>query len=156
NAGKSTVFNITWNHGTTLLHAGDAIVVKACVNQTGDEVPSNNCGTVVDPPGRIVATAAPKAVTVKSQTTSTAIGLTFTNSSAFKLRPIRIGENVKVTVTVGTAAAQTAVAMARDPFALAAGATTNGTFTWTHGTLAVGKTVTIKVCAVVTGNTAPQ
>jgi hypothetical protein len=135
---------------------GDDILVKACLNQLGDEVPSNNCDQVTDPAGPIsVAAQVRDTFKVTSSAVSNTISADVTNSSAFKVRPLRASENVTVQVKVGAGAFQ---AVAPPPAAdrlINPGATVGVPFTWDHPKLAKGTTVTITACAVVLHNTSP-
>ena len=154
-AHKSTKFVLKWNHGTSALHAGDTIMVKACVNLLGDETPANNCGTKNDPQGDIAVFAWPKATgnLVKASSTTTTLGVWLTNISSFKVRPIRVAENVSASVSVNGGPAQPATVVAKNAFALDANGTTGVSFKWNHGHLTVGDTVVITSCAHITGNT---
>jgi hypothetical protein len=155
---KQANFTLTWNHGTTALHLGDTIVVSVCVNQLGDSVPSNNCGVKNDPPGPMSVFAWPKSTwnNVKATQTSTNLPVWITNGSSFGIRPIRVNENITVTVRVNGGPAQSVPAPTVAPFALAANLGTNdATFVWAHPRLTKGDSVEVTACAVnVPGNTA--
>jgi hypothetical protein len=152
---KATNFALKWNHGDTL-HAGDNIVIRTCVNYVGDENPANNCSTKNDPRGAISVFAWPKPDdTVRSSQTSTAIPVWVTNISGFIVRPIRVEENVSVTVSVNGGPAQPTTAVQKAPLALGGNQGTVGaTFTWAHPKYAKGTPVVITACAVIPGNTA--
>jgi nitrous oxidase accessory protein NosD len=153
---KAAVFTLTWNHGNAALHLGDAIVVSTCANQLGDEHPENNCGVKNDPAGAIAMFAWPKTTwAIKANTTSSTLGVWLTNMSSFTVRPVRVAENVTVTVQVNGGAVQTTTAPVLGPFALNPGLDTQGMgFTWAHAKLTKGDSVVVTACAVVPNNTA--
>ena len=155
-AHKSATFSLVWSHGTSELHAGDVVVVSLCTNQLGDEHPENNCGVINDPAGPISVFAWTKQIaTLKSTATSTSITTYFTNMSSFTVRPIRVDENMTVSVSVNGGAAQTVAAPTTGAFALGPDlATKTITYKWTHAQLTKGDTVEVTACAVVPGNTA--
>ncbi len=151
--GKALGLQLKWTHNATL-HAGDTILVKACDNQLGDEHPTNNCGQVTSPPGALKVSAAVKAgFKVPATAVSTAIPVRIINSSTFKVRPIRVAENVTVKVKVNGGAAVTVAAPVRDAVSVGAGAEIGIPFTWTHVKLAKGTSVAITTCVVIPGNT---
>jgi hypothetical protein len=154
-AHKATNFALKWNHGATL-NAGDQIVVQACVNFLGDSTPSNNCGVKNDPAGSIAVFAWPKqTLTVKGSATNSQLGIWLTNISSFTVRPIRVADNVTVTVRVNGGPPQTATPPARTPFAIGPNEDTTGlTFTWAHAPIPKGASVQVTACAVITTNTA--
>jgi hypothetical protein len=156
-AHKQSNFTLTWSHGTTALHLGDDVHVSVCVNQLGDAQPSNNCGVKVDPAGPLAVFAWPKnTLTVKATQTSTNVPVWITNMNSFTVRPIRVAENMTVTVSVNGGPAQTLTAPSMAPFSLGPNLGTNdATFVWAHPKLTRGDSVTVTACAVnVPGNTA--
>ncbi len=152
NKGGSSGFVLTWTHGSTL-HAGDIIVVTTCVRIPGDDKPLNNCSTIHDPIGPIKFTAAPKDANAKTGTTSTPVNVWLTNNSAFRLRPVRLGENVSVTVSYNGGPAVAATPPDNLPIAIAPATQISRKYTWTHGALAIGKVLKVTVCPVIPGNT---
>jgi hypothetical protein len=156
-AHKQTNFTLTWTHGTTALHLGDDIEVSVCVNQLGDSVPANNCGVKVDPAGPMGVFAWPKNTwAIKSTQTSNNLAVWITNMSSFTVRPIRVSENMTVTVSVNGGAPQNVAAPTVAPFALGPNLGTNGVvFVWGHPKLNKGDSVEVTACAVnVPGNVA--
>jgi hypothetical protein len=155
-AGVSKTFTLTWNHGTAQLHAGDDVSVSVCANQLGDSQPGNNCGVIDDPAGPVKVFAWPKAGgVIRSSATSNSLATYITNISSFTVRPIRVAENMSVTVSVNGGPAQPTVAPATAPFALKPDLGTKElAFVWNHAPLAKGSSVEITACALISTNQA--
>jgi hypothetical protein len=152
--GGNAPFVLNWNHGQTL-HAGDVIVLKTCAKVPGDDKPANNCATINDPLGPIKFTTSLKDANAKTATTSTPIHVWVTNNSTFQLRPIRLAENVKVTVAVNGGTPANATPAITDPFLMQPADTVTRAYTWTHGALTRGSVITVKTCPVIPGNLTP-
>ena len=89
------------------------------MNQVGDSVPSNNCGVKIRSgrPGGGVRVAE-DTWTIKSTQTSNNLSIWITNLGSFTARPIRVAENMTVTVRVNGGPAQNVAPPAEAPFAL--------------------------------------
>ena len=152
-ANKKQLWILTWSHGATL-HMGDDIVVKACVSQLGDEVPANNCDQVTDPAGPVSVSAEVRdTFKVTATAVSNTIAVDVFNSSAFKVRPLRVAENVTLKIKVGTGAFVNVTPQAAADRLIQAGGKAGVPFVWDHAKLAKGTTVTAVACAVVLHNT---
>jgi hypothetical protein len=155
-AHKSAPFTLTWTHGNSALHAGDVFQIQACVNVVGDSTPANNCGTETDPPGPVAVFAWPKSgFAIKATSTNSTLPTWITNISSFAVRPIRVAENVTVTVSVNGGPVQNATPPSMAAFKLDPNLGTNDmAFTWAHPKLTKGDQIVVTACAVIPGNTA--
>ncbi len=151
--GYSTIFTLKWNHGVSSLHAGDAIVVTACIDLFGDFTPANNCRTVLQPTGTTTLTIHAASYWGGFNHTRTSDPLTakVVNVGTATVTPLR-NSDVTLTISVNGNTPQVIATNAKS-VTLLPGGMTSITGKWVHSLLHIGDSVDVQACLNVPGNT---